>query len=41
MSSLNQDDYHQRIAVLISIWEYDKVDRRVENRNKESRYCGF
>ena len=41
MSSLTQDYHHQSIDVLLSIWECDKVDRRVAKGNKERWYGGF
>ena len=41
MSSINQDDDHQISDVLLSIWDYDKIDRRAAKGNKERWYCGF
>ena len=41
MSSLTQDDDHQSSNVLLSIWECDKVDRRVSKGNKQLWYYGF
>ena len=41
ISSITQDDDHQISDVLLSIWECDKVDRRVSKGNKERWYCGF
>ena len=41
MSSITQDDDHQRRDVLLSIWECDKVDKRVSKGNKERWYCGL
>ena len=34
MSSLTQDNDHQSSDVLLLIWECDRVERRVEKRNK-------
>ena len=34
MSSLTQYENNQRSIVLLSIWECDKVDRRVTKGNK-------
>ena len=41
MSSLTQDDDHQSIGVLLSVWECDKVDSREEKGDKERWYCGL
>ena len=41
ISSLTQDDYHQRIDVILFIWECDKVDMRGGRGNKERWYCGL
>ena len=41
MSSLTQDDDHQRSDVILSIWGCDKVDRRGLKGNKYHWYCGF
>ena len=40
MSSLNQDDDNQSSDVILYIWEYDKVDRKGANLNKERWYHG-
>ena len=41
MSSVIQDDDHQRSDVLISIWECDKDDKKGKKGNKEIWYCGI
>ena len=41
MSSITQDDDNQSSDVLLSIWECDKVDMRVEKGNKECWYRGL
>ena len=41
MSSVTQYDDNQSSDVLLSIWECDKVDRRVARGNKERWYRGF
>ena len=41
MSSVTQYDGHQSSDVLLSIWEFDRVDRRGARRSKERWYCGF
>ena len=41
MSSVTQDGDHQSNAVLLSNWECNKVDRRVEKGNKKRCYCGL
>ena len=34
MSSITQDDHHQSTDVLLSIWEFDEVDKRGAKWNK-------
>ena len=41
MPILNQEDDHQISDVLLSTWEFDKVDRRGAKENKERWCCGF
>ena len=41
MSSVTQDDDHQRSDVILSIWECDNVYRRAAKGNKERWYCGL